>query len=433
MNIKKLIDENPLGPLQFLVFFQCFVLNMLDGMDVQAIAYSAPEISKEWAINPQTLGIVFSAALVGMTIGAMFISPFTDRIGRRKMILLSLIMIGVGMIGSSFAQTIDHLVVLRLLTGLGIGSILASSTSMVAEFAPGRVRNVSITIYHSGYPIGAIVTGLVATWLIPAHGWRPLFMLAGVISLAMLPLVYLYLPESVEFLLTRRPPRTLERINEILRRMGHPVMEELPPQEAKQHSVVGGVGALLQDGRAVSTLLLWLAFFMSFAALYFLFSWVVKLANDSGLPIDDAMYAGIAMNMGAFCGSISLGYYSGSTGLKKIIFLYFIGAVCMIIPYGFVKGSVPTILTMIFVLMLFVQGAFAGLYVVAARLYPTEIRTTGVGWAIGAGRFGAVFGPAAAGFMLGAGLSISWTFAVFAIPLALAGLTIINLHSAEID
>ena len=433
MNIKKLIDENPLGPLQFLVFYQCFVLNMLDGMDVQAIAYSAPEISKEWAINPQTLGIVFSAALVGMTIGAMFISPFTDRIGRRKMILLSLIMIGVGMIGSSFAQTIDHLVVLRLLTGLGIGSILASSTSMVAEFAPGRVRNVCITIYHSGYPIGAIVTGLVATWLIPAYGWRPLFMLAGVISLAMLPLVYLYLPESVEFLLTRRPPRTLERINEIMRRMGHPVMEELPPQEAKQHSVVGGVGALLQDGRAVSTLLLWLAFFMSFAALYFLFSWVVKLANDSGLPIDDAMYAGIAMNMGAFCGSISLGYYSGSTGLKKIIFLYFIGAVCMIIPYGFIKGSVPTILTMIFVLMLFVQGAFAGLYVVAARLYPTEIRTTGVGWAIGAGRFGAVFGPAAAGFMLGAGLSISWTFAVFAIPLALAGLTIINLHSEHID
>lgn len=433
MNIKKLIDENPLGSLQFLVFYQCFILNMLDGMDVQAIAYSAPEISNEWAINPQTLGIVFSAALVGMTIGAMIISPFTDRIGRRKMIIISLIMIGVGMIGTSFAQTVTHLVILRFLTGLGIGSILASSTSMVAEFAPERIKNVCITIYHSGYPIGAIITGIIATWLIPAYGWRPLFMLAGVISLAMLPLVYLYLPESMEFMLANRPPRTLERINEILRRMGHQTMEELPPQEAKLHSVVGGVGALLQEGRALSTLLLWLAFFMSFAALYFLFSWVVKLANDSGLPIEDAMYAGIAMNLGAFFGSVSLGYFSGSTSLKKMIFLYFLGAVCMIIPYGFVRGSVPTILIMIFILMLFVQGAFAGLYVVAARLYPTEIRTTGVGWAIGAGRFGAVFGPAAAGFMLGAGLSISWTFAVFAIPLALAGIVIINLHSEHID
>ena len=433
MNIKKLIDENPLGSLQFLVFYQCFILNMLDGMDVQAIAYSAPEISNQWAINPQTLGIVFSAALVGMTIGAMFLSPFTDRIGRRKMILISLVMIGAGMIGTSFAQTVTHLVVLRFLTGLGIGSILASSTSMVAEFAPNRIRNVCITIYHSGYPIGAIITGFIATWLIPEYGWRPLFMLAGVISLGMLPLVYLYLPESMDFLLATRPPDALQRINAILKRMSHPSMEQLPPQEARQHSVIGGVGALLQDGRAVSTLLLWLAFFMSFAALYFLFSWVVKLANDSGLPLEDAMYAGIAMNMGAFFGSVSLGHFSGKAGLKKVIFLYFLGAVCMIIPYGFFRGDVPVVLTMIFILMLFVQGAFAGLYVVAARLYPTEIRTTGVGWAIGAGRFGAVFGPAAAGFMLGAGLSISWTFAVFAIPLALAGLTIINLHSEHID
>ena len=433
MNIKKLIDENPLGSLQFLVFYQCFILNMLDGMDVQAIAYSAPEISNQWAINPQTLGIVFSAALVGMTIGAMFLSPFTDRIGRRKMILISLVMIGAGMIGTSFAQTVTHLVVLRFLTGLGIGSILASSTSMVAEFAPNRIRNVCITIYHSGYPIGAIITGFIATWLIPEYGWRPLFMLAGVISLGMLPLVYLYLPESMDFLLATRPPDALQRINAILKRMSHPSMEQLPPQEARQHSVIGGVGALLQDGRAVSTLLLWLAFFMSFAALYFLFSWVVKLANDSGLPLEDAMYAGIAMNMGAFFGSVSLGHFSGKAGLKKVIFLYFLGAVCMIIPYGFFRGDVPVVLTMIFILMLFVQGAFAGLYVVAARLYPTEIRTTGVGWAIGAGRFGAVFGPAAAGFMLGAGLSISWTFAVFAIPLALAGLTIVNLHSEHID
>lgn len=433
MNIRKTIDENPISSLQFLVFYQCFVLNMLDGMDVLAISYSAPVISNDWAITPQTLGIVFSAALVGMTIGAMFISPFTDRIGRRKMILISLLMIGAGMIGTSFAQSVSHLVMLRLLTGLGIGSILASSTSMVSEFAPERVRNVSITIYHSGYPIGAIITGFIAAWLIPEYGWRPLFVLAGVISLGMLPLVYFYLPESIDFLLARRPPRTLERVNEILTRMGRPPIEELPPQEAKEHSVVGGVGALLQDGRAVSTLLLWLAFFMSFAALYFLFSWVVKLANDSGLAIEHAMYAGIAMNLGAFFGSITLGYFSGKTGLKKIIFLYFMLAVCMIIPYGFLKAAVPVVLAMIFVLMLFVQGAFAGLYVVAARLYPTEIRTTGVGWAIGAGRFGAIFGPSAAGFMLGAGLSISWTFAVFAIPLALAGVVIINLHSEHID
>ena len=431
MHIKK-IDESPLSSLQILVICICFILNMLDGMDVMAISYSAPVITGEWAVSPEVLGIVFSAALVGMTLGAVFISPLTDRIGRRNMILISLAMIGIGMIATSFARSVNELGALRLLTGLGIGSILASSTSMVSEYSPNRLRNFNITIYHSGYPIGAIITGLAATWILTAYGWRPLFVLIGVISLVMLPVVYFMLPESLDFLIARRRPGTLDKINSILRRMKIAPMDSLPA-EAPQQSSASGVRALLQGDRKIPTVMLWMAFMMSFATLYFLFSWVVTLARDSGLAIEDALYAGIAQNLGAFAGTLTLGRLSNQVGLRKIIFIFFILAAAIIIPYGFVKTSVAIVLVLIFMLMFFVQGAFAGLYVVAARLYPTEIRTTGIGWAIGFGRIGAIFGPSIAGFLLGAGVTIGWTFVVYAIPMVIAGLIIINLHTRDIS
>jgi len=438
MHVKK-IDESPLSSLQFAVIYICFILNMLDGMDVLAISFSATVLTQEWSITREALGFVFSAALVGMTIGAVFISPITDSIGRRKMIMISLVMITVGMIATSFANSVLSMGILRLLTGLGIGSILASSTSMVSEYSPNRLRNLNITIYHSGYPIGAIIIALIATWMLPHYGWRPLFVLAGIVSLIMLPVVYFRLPESLDFLVTKRKPGSLDQVNRILTRMNIEPYDALPPVEEDKAGSKGAqafhrrVMALLAGQRMLPTILLWIAFMMSFATLYFLVSWVPTLARDKGLAIEDALLAGVVQQLGAFIGTLYLGYISNSVGLRKIIFIYFLAAACFIIPYGFIKPSVAGILAMIFLIMYFVQGSFAGLYVIAARLYPTEIRTTGVGWAIGAGRLGAVLGPAVAGLLLGAGLSISWTFVVFAVPMVIAGLTIINLRATEIS
>jgi MFS family permease len=180
------------------------------------------------------------------------------------------------------------------------------------------------------------------------------------------------------------------------------------------------VGALLAPGLRRSTVSLWAAFMMSFATLYFLFSWVVKLAYESGLAMQDAMHAGISQNAGAFFGSVTLGYLSNRVGLKRIISVFFAGAAVFTLLYGNVGGSLTLVLVLIFVLMYFVQGGFTGLYAVAARLYPTDIRTTGVGWAIGAGRVGAILGPAVAGFVLDAGVPINWTFVIFAVPMVLA-------------
>ena len=197
MSVRTVIDDSPVTGVQILVIGLCFFLNMLDGMDVLAIAFAAPMIADNWSVSPQALGIVFSAALVGMAIGAVFISPYADVIGRRNMILISLVVISIGMIATASAETVLQLVILRLISGLGIGAMLASLTSMVAEYAPERHRDLSIVFLHAGYPVGAVITGFIAAYLLPEYGWQPLFVVAGIISLVSIPLIWFLLPESL--------------------------------------------------------------------------------------------------------------------------------------------------------------------------------------------------------------------------------------------
>ena len=418
---RELIDRSKVTGLQITVLMVCFFVNMLDGMDVLAISFAAPAITAEWAITPESLGIVFSAALVGMTVGAVFLSPYSDIVGRRKVMLGSLVLISAGMLATSHAASISQLIILRFFAGVGIGSMLASMTSLVSEYAPDRLRNLFILILHAGYPVGAILTGFLAADILPAHGWRPLFTFAGCATLIALPLVYFMLPESLDFLTQRQPDRALPRVNTILTKMGHPNLQDLPAHERGSMNLKIGLAALFSDSLRAKTLNLWLAFFMSFATLYFLLSWVVKLAIDAGLELENAIYAGVCLNLGAFFGSISLGAISNRIGLSRVISLFFLIGAGFIVAYGTSDVTVVWKLVLVFVLMYFVQGAFTGLYAVAARLYRTEIRTTGVGWAIGAGRLGAIFGPIAAGMLLGAGVSIEWTFILFAIPMLFAG------------
>ncbi|BFM07836.1 MFS transporter [Halioxenophilus aromaticivorans] len=426
------LDNTSFSALQWRVLIICFLLNMLDGIDVLAISFAAPVIAQDWSITPQGLGIIFSSALVGMAIGAVFISPYTDKIGRRKMILASIAVIAVGMLATALVDSVYELATIRLIAGIGIGSMLASLTAMVSEYAPEKHRNIAILTLHAAYPIGAIIAGFVAAWMLPVYGWRPLFIFAGVISLVAVPLVFFALPESLAFLLGKQPANALVKINRILLELGRPPWQTLP-QKSQAAQASSGLKALFVGELKSATAVLWLAFMMSFATLYFLFSWVVKLAVEAGLPLEKAMYAGIALNLGAFFGSVSLGYLSEKLGLKRLIFAFFIAGAVMSVAYGNASVSVVSILVLIFFLMFFVQGGFTGLYAVAARLYPTEIRTTGVGWAIGAGRVGAIVGPTAAGFILATGLSVGWTFVIFAVPLVVAALAVSQFSNSSIQ
>jgi MFS transporter, AAHS family, 4-hydroxybenzoate transporter len=372
----------------------CFLMNMLDGMDVMVVSYAAPNVSKDWSISPQSLGIVFSAGLLGMSIGAMFLAPRADKIGRKSMILICNLLMGISVFATSWANSVEMLTFFRVISGIGIGGMLASTATLTAENAPSKTKDFWVSFVMAGYPIGAVLSGLAAASIIPQYGWQMMFKIAGITSVITFPIVYFFLQESAEFL------------------------------DKSERKKSPAVSALLTNTYKSATIGLWIAIFMAFATLYFLTTWIPKLASATGLSVELAIYAGTVFNLGAFCGIVSQGYFSGKFGLQKTIFSYLIFTAIMMLIFGFFKGSI--VVLVLFGLIGFgIQGGFVGMYSLAARLYPTEIRATGVGWAVGAGRIGAILGPLLGGLLIGAGLSMSFNFIVFAIPTIIGGVAIL--------
>ena len=403
---------------------------MLDGMDVMVVSYAAPAIGKEWAISPQAMGSVFSAGLLGMTLGTLFIAPRADIVGRRTIILLSALGMGTMVFATYLAQSVEMLLFFRFISGLGIGSMLASTATLTSEYAPVKTKDFWVSCVMSGYPIGAVLSGLVAAQIIPAYGWRTMFQLAGVATLVTLPVIYFFLAESLDFLLKTQPKGALEKANVLLSKMNKETLVALPPlsiEKVEKPSVT----ALLTPERKTSTLQLWLALFMAFASLYFLTTWIPKLASSAGLSMELAIYAGTVFNLGAFLGIVTQGYLSSHFGLKRTIFGFLAATSVLMVIFGFFKGS-ALVLGLFGLIGFGVQGGFVGLYAVATRLYPTEIRSTGVGFAMSSGRLGGIAGPLLGGFLIGAGLSMTTNFIIFAIPTLLAGVATLVLKSKKI-
>ncbi len=429
-NATSIFDNPKISILQLSTILICFLMNMLDGMDVMVVSYAAPVIAKEWLISPQALGGVFSAGLFGMTIGTLFIAPRADIVGRRTIILLSALIMGTMVLATCFAQSIEQLFFFRFVSGLGIGSMLASTATLTSEYAPKKTKDFWVSFVMSGYPVGAVLSGLAAAQIIPVYGWRAMFQTAGSATLITVPLIFFFLAESLDFLLKKQPKAALQKANGILQKMNKETLSALPPlsiETVEKPSVT----SLLTPERKSSTLQLWLALFMAFGSLYFLTTWIPKLASSAGLSTELAIYAGTVFNLGAFMGIITQGYLSSQFGLRRTIFGFLALTAVLMVGFGFFKGS--ALILVLFGLIGFgIQGGFVGLYAVAARFYPTEIRSTGVGFAMSAGRVGGIVGPFLGGLLIGAGLSMTENFIVFAIPTLLAGIATFMIKSNKI-
>ena len=375
-------------------------MNMLDGMDVLIISYAAPAIAKAWSISPANLGIVFSSGLVGMTVGAIFLAPFADRIGRKSTMLIAGLLMATCIYSTSFATDINVLMIFRFISGLGIGAMMATTAALTAENSPTSTRNFWVSTVVAGYPVGAVLSGLVAATVIKTSGWEHLFELAGYATFLSLPLVGLFINESFA--------------------------------PSKQGDTKPRVQILVQEPYRISTFQLWTALFLAFATLYFMLNWIPKLATNAGLSLSAAIYAGTVFNLGAIVGIPMQGYCSSRFGLKKTIGTILIFTALTMLSFGFFVNS-PYVLVIFFLMGFGVQGGFVGLYAVAASMYPTYIRTTGVGWAIGAGRLGGIIGPILGGLLVAWGLDMTQSFWVFAIPSALAGLMTFRISSKDIS
>ena len=412
---KYFIDSSPMTRLQYSTIGICFLMNIFDGMDVLIISYCAPAISNSWNLGPEALGVVFSAGLAGMALGALFLAPYSDSFGRKKIILLSAFLMGISMFLTGYSENVNQLITLRFLSGIGIGSMLASTAALTSEYTPNKSKDFWVSFVISGYPVGAVISGYISVLVIPSSGWQMMFIIAGIASLLTIPLIYYFLSESIEFYIRKQPKKALENVNRIFIKMNLNALKELPLKKT------------FTEGFQ-----LWFALFFAFSCLYFLISWIPKLATNAGLSVELAIYAGTVFNIGAFFGIILQGYYSSKIGLKKTISIFFLIAAILMAVFKIFIGS-DWLLIVFGFLGFFIQGGFVGLYAVAARLYPTEYRTTGIGWAIGAGRLGGVLGPLAGGVMIGMGLSMSINFMIFAIPALLSAIFTYFISSKEVS
>jgi AAHS family 4-hydroxybenzoate transporter-like MFS transporter len=430
--VAEVIDNGKVSAQQVLVIGLCMFFNMLDGFDITAMAIVAGAVSSELGLTADRLGWVFSFALAGMMMGAMLLAPLSDIIGRRKTIIFSITLVGVSILFTANATTLVEFIVLRFISGVGAGAMLASQAALAAEYSPEKYRAFSVAAVTSGYPLGAMMTSVIAAFIMPDYGWRGMFWFGGALTLLMGIVALVWIPESIKYLFERRPENALSRVNKILRKLKKDVLGELPVVSAAEKTRKAGVGStmlkLLSKEHRKITLTLWATFLFCFATLYFLMSWIPKMMDNSGFEVEVGRQAFFLFNFGGVLGVYLLGILSTRWKLTNIIFILLVSSALGMIVFATVPTERTTMLTIIFIIGLLQQGGFTGLYSAAAKAYPTEVRSTGIGWSIGLGRSGAVIGPALAGYLIASGLDMSANFYIFAIPMAIGGIFAYKLH-----
>jgi AAHS family 4-hydroxybenzoate transporter-like MFS transporter len=399
IDVADFIDRQPVGGFQIGLLLTCAAVLLLDGFDTTAIGFVAPPLAKEWGLTKGALGPVFSAGLFGLMIGALVFGPLADRIGRRKIIVFSTLAFGIGALATAFVQDVNTLLAIRFLTGLGLGGAMPNTIAMTSEFSPRRRRATMVMIMFCGFSAGAALGGLLAAALIPHFGWRSVFVVGGVAPLLLVPILALRLPESVRFLALTG--RANARVAELLGLISPKAMFQPATEFVVHEPELAGIPVLhlFRDGRTLVTLLLWMVFFMSLLDLYFLTNWLPTVLNDLGASVSEAAVIGSMLQVGGVVGALALGSIIDRFSFRALALVYFI-AIFAVGAIGQLGHSAVLVAIAIFVAGFCMVGGQIAANALAATFYPTSIRATGVGWALGIGRVGSIIGPLVGGMLL---------------------------------
>ena len=409
IDIVDFIDRHSVGGFQVGVLLTCAAVLFLDGFDTQAIGYVAPALAKEWGLSKGALGPVFSAGLFGLMIGALVFGPLADRTGRKTIIIFSTLAFGLGALATAFANDVGMLLAMRFLTGLGLGGAMPNAIATTSEFSPKRRRATMVMIMFCGFSIGAALGGFLAADLIPRFGWRSVFIVGGVAPLIMLPILAVRLPESVRFLAIKGEAPA--RVAELLRKISPKTAFAPDAQFVVHESRLAGipVAHLFREGRALVTLLLWVAFFMGLLDIYFLANWLPTVLNDLGASVSEAALIGSLLQIGGVVGTFALGSVVDRFSFHALGLTYFVG-VFAVAAIGQVGHSTTLVSLAIFAAGFCIIGGQIAANGLTAGYYPTAVRATGVGWALGMGRIGSIIGPLVGGLLLGAKWSTASVF-----------------------
>jgi benzoate transport len=407
---KSIIDDGAMRIGQWLAVLVTVGLNALDGFDVLSISFASPGIAKDWSIDKATLGWVLSMELLGMAVGSLVLGGVADKSGRRPTILGCLVAMAIGMWGAGHAQGVPELLAWRLLTGIGIGGTLASINAAAAELSNRRWRSLALAVMVIGYPVGGVLGGLFVQRLLASATWHSVFFAGAWVTAAFIPIVWLLVPESVAFLDRRRGPGALEHINRILLRFGHPAASVLSgsAQQGEKRSIAD----ILKPGLLATTVLITFAYFTHITSFYFVLKWVPKIVVDMGFAPQAAAGVLTWANVGGATGGAIFGLLAMRFGVKPLTVLVLLGGAFMIVVFGRSSPNLDGLKTTLAVTGFFTNSAIAGLYLLIAKVFPTHVRATGTGFAIGVGRGGAALAPVLAGYLFHAGFALK-TVAVF--------------------
>ncbi|WP_458378566.1 MFS transporter [Pseudomonas chlororaphis] len=429
--IGKVMDDKSMVVFQWGVISLCFLINMLDGFDVLVMAFTAASVSADWGLSGTQLGYLLSAGLVGMAIGSLFIAPWADRFGRRPLILFCIAIAGLGMLLASWASSPEMLGTMRLITGLGIGGILASSYVIAGEYANKKWRSLAISLQTTAYALGATIGGIFAAQIIPETGWRSVFLYGGIATLATLPVLAMWLPESLAFLLSRQPKKALHRVNILLDRVRISPLHELPPlQHGQVKSMRKSFTELFSPNLLRSTLLVWAAFFLVMFGFYFVMSWTPRLLVAAGLSNQQGITGGVLLNVGGIIGTSVVGLLAARMRLSLVLMAYLMMNALLLAIFVRSTGNQQLAFAVVFAIGVFVNGCVAGLYALTPTIYDVSQRVTGLGWGIGIGRSGAILSPLVAGRLIDAQWQPAELYMFFALSFVLAAI-VVSLMKAQ--
>lgn len=401
---RAIINQSPMSRFQWSTIAVMVGLNALDGFDVLSISFASPGIAADWGIERGALGIVLSMELLGMAIGSLTLGGLADRIGRRATTLLCLAIMAGGMFAAASATGIVTLCIWRVLTGLGIGGMLAAINAAAAEAANDARRALAVVLMAGGYPLGNIVGGTIAAYLLSLYDWRAVFVFGGVMALVAVPIVLWRVPESIAFLMHRRPPDALAKINATLARMGHPPLDALPEPEPRAPAVP--IAQLFAPDLVRVTLLLTLAYLAHIMTFYFILKWIPKIVADLGAAPSAAAGVLVWASVGGALGSLTLGLSTLKVPLRTVTIVAMVLSTVLVVAFGQGQGDLGA-LSLIAGLAGFATNAgVVGLYAVIAASFPTGVRATATGFVIGVGRGGSALAPALAGLLFAAGYGL---------------------------
>ncbi|WP_044530198.1 MFS transporter [Herbaspirillum sp. B65] len=420
-DVQQFIDALPFSRLQRLTLWLCFFVVTVDGFDTAAIGFIAPAIRAQWQLSAAALAPLFGAGLLGLMAGALVFGPLADRLGRKTILVCSVLFFGLTSLAAAWSPSLGWLVAWRFLTGLGLGGAMPCAITMTSEYCPSARRSTLVTLMFCGFTIGSAVGGLASAHLLASVGWRGVLLTGGILPLLLVPTLALWLPESLRFLVSRQAPAA--RMEALLRRLA-PTLAQMPSLSVGETASGTPVRALFSPHYAMGTVLLWISFFMSLLIIYLISSWLPTLLTNAGASMSKASLVTSTFQIGGTLGAIVLGRFMDRAGAHRTLSLAYVLGAVSVAASGVSGGQLWLLVLAIFGVGIFVSGSQVGANALAAQFYPTHSRATGVSWANAAGRCGSVVGSLCGGWMMSMNLSMGLILAMLAVPALVSALAI---------